>query len=229
MEYIFKEDGKSLQFLGNFEEFYKDTNDPWDQSAVDKDSKMTKYYELSRSSLLSMLGELIKKHNLKRCSIAEFGCGLGYVTAQLKKQFPTFDFTGFDISDSAVQKANEIHSEYAQFLVSDIRINEKYLHGRFEIIMLVNMLWYILEDLEKVLENIGQYFDPNKDKSLIIQNAYFREEQRYGKEIIDGFLGARDYFLNAIKKRYKINHYSYHYHSDPSSQHDDGIIIINFT
>src|SRR5690606_34070621 len=98
-DFIFKEVNQKLVFVGDFEGYYQDTEDPWDQSAA---ATMGDYYQASRTRLVSLLTQLPSAIH-----IAEIGCGLGFVTAYLADTIPNSQPEGFDISPTAIQKARQ--------------------------------------------------------------------------------------------------------------------------
>jgi trans-aconitate methyltransferase len=58
-------------------------------------------------------------------SICDIGCGFGDLVSYLKSRFSGFSYTGVDISDKLIEKAQELHPEY-EFMCRDI------LDGPFE-------------------------------------------------------------------------------------------------
>ena len=84
---------KDGQFVGKFEEMYRDFDDPWHQG----DSEYIAG-SISRNATIS----IIKKLGLS--SLCEFGCGLGHTTNFIQKN-TGIDIAGIDISNTAIEKA----------------------------------------------------------------------------------------------------------------------------
>lgn len=182
--YIFSENAEGvLVFKGNFEEYYKDVGDPWGQSAA-ADQDMDTYYRLSRERVNTRLKSLNPK------TVLEVGCGLGFALNDIAKGISA-DFSGTDISTTAIDKAKNIFPNY-HFFSSDITVqNVSFKKEKYDVIILNQLLWYILPSLKIVVENMSQHLLPGG--VFIVSNAFARN-QRYGKEFIDGFSGAWDYF-----------------------------------
>ncbi|WCL51217.1 class I SAM-dependent methyltransferase [Leptospira sp. GIMC2001] len=224
MDYVFKKDETGIQFIGNFNQLYLDDEDPWNQSESESDQEMSLYYKNARRTLVDTLKVVIDQYGIKKAEVAEFGCGLGYVTSQLKAQLPELNFTGLDISAEAIRKAKILNGSNIQFIESNLSIYDEKLKEKFNIILVVNMLWYILEDLDKVLDNVLKYFNPSGNNIFILQNAFFKTEQMYGKDIINGFKGAEEYFKNALSKNVEIDFYHSSFKEGKSWTHHDGIL-----
>ncbi len=183
-EFIFKDNNGSLEFIGDFDGFYNSCSDPWGQ-LDSHDSKMKKYYEYSRSSLL----EYIKSVEYDVNSITEYGCGLGYVTALISSFVPnSINVEGVDISSVAINRAKVINSETSiKFRSSNLIDDILYYKNKKDLIILNQLLWYLVDDIEIIKNSI--YNIINDNKYLIICNAFPRK-QRYALEEINGFAGA---------------------------------------
>lgn len=224
MDYVFRKDEAGIQFIGNFNQLYLDDEDPWNQSESESDQEMSLYYKNARRTLVDTLKVVVDLYGIKKAEIAEFGCGLGYVTSQLKAQFPDLNFTGLDISAEAIRKAKILNGSNITFVENNLSIFDEKLYGKFNIILVVNMLWYILENLDKVIDNILLYFNPSGNNIFILQNAFFKTEQLYGKDIINGFKGAEEFFKNAVSKKAEIDFFHSSFKESKSWTHHDGII-----
>lgn len=183
-DYIFTENKNGeLIFRGNFEDYYKDVNDPWGQSALGEDD-MDSYYRLSRMRVKQRVKDAQAK------TVLEIGCGLGFALNQIAEGISS-QFHGTDISPTAIAKAKELFPAY-EFYSADISTPELNLpYKNYDLIILNQLLWYILPNLDSVVTNINNHL--NVGGHLIVSNAFARE-QRYGKEIIDGFAGATHFF-----------------------------------
>ena len=214
-EFIFKERNKVLEFVGNFEELYKDQEDPWHQSGCPSDMK--EFYECSRKRL----DDAILSINPK--SLLEVGCGLGYTTQKIQNSLPNCQVTGIDISETAIKKAKEKFPNL-RFITADIMSNSINIIGNYEIVVLNQILWYILESIDDVFLNCFKIID--QSGTIIISQGFMsnNQDQRYGRDICDGFDGLIIYLQNKMKDFYKIEHFDYN--SSNKMRFSDGLIIL---
>ena len=192
--YIFrKDDNGELLFQGDFEGYYQNNSDPWDQNSTDSD--MSEYYKVSRLKLLKVIKGIISNHN-----ILEIGCGLGLVTNMLDKELENSLVSGVDISSTAIHKAKAQYSNIL-FYEGDIADKQFKSEEQYDVVILNEMLWYVLEDIDLVINNIYEILNTNG--SLIITMAFLNDQQ-YGKEIINGYSGLLDYCKLRISSLFKI-------------------------
>lgn len=208
-DYIFSQnkDG-DLIFEGRFDEYYQDDLDPWQQSG---NGDMKAFYHESRNRVCSWFerGDI---------DILEVGCGLGYALQHFSTCFDG-NYTGMDISVSAISRAKQMFPQF-KFIAGDIckkiTTDEQ---ANFDVIILNQLLWYILEDLDTVMENVSSLL--RKNGKLIVCNAFARK-QKYGNDIINGFHGASEYFC---KPRFELNmaHCAFY---DQGFRNNDGIFVL---
>ena len=210
-DYIFERKGKKLKLLGNFEEFYKNVDDPWDQTS--KDSDIASYYEFSRKRLI----ECILLHNSHN-SIIEIGSGLGYLTNIIKNNFQQSFVSGFDISKTAIQKSRMKYSNI-EFCEKDIASHNFKYKKHVDVVILSQTLWYVLENLDVVIKNIFSML--NNNGFMIIQMA-FLNNQNYGKDIINGFSGLVQYCENDINDMFEIVYKDFD--NSKTFDYNDGIV-----
>jgi SAM-dependent methyltransferase len=212
-DYVFtKNTSGKLVFVGRFEDFYKNENDPWGQKG--KDKRLKEYYLFSRQNLLKEIKALPRKGKGR---VLEVGCGLGYVSSFLNQKLGTrYRVEGADISPTAVAQAKQTFKNIP-FSVLDIT---RPLKGqkKYDVVIMSQILWYILEKLPQAFHNLSGLI--KKDGYLIFINA-FLHEQRYGKEIIDGFDGLVRYVLT--KHEYRLIKAQIDY--SKKFIHDDGIAV----
>jgi len=109
-DYVFK-DG---QFVGKFEEMYKNSTEiPWHQDQTS--------YAIFTDIDIAILKHFQSKYKFE--NICEVGCGYGYVTNRIKKELSidntTIRVTGLDISKTAIERAREAFPDI-NFIVCDI-------------------------------------------------------------------------------------------------------------
>ena len=169
-DYVIK-DGK---FVGEFEEMYKDYEDPWMQS-----EQPNRY-----SRKMAIMN--IQRYNIK--SIIEYGCGLGYYANWIHKETGIV-CKSLDISETAIKKAKQ-NFPHLNFEVANIRnlsaIDNK---EKTDCILLADITWFILQDLKFVNEELMKHF---RGKYLINNFVTYKGTQKYGldffsttKEFID--------------------------------------------
>jgi len=192
-DYIFKTEKGKLKFVGDFDGFYKKENDPWGQKG--EDSRLKNYYAFSRKNLINT----IKSISINNKNILEIGCGLGYVVNELHKNI-SGKITGMDISPTAIIKAKKMFPDI-EFIVGDVCSKKLNCNKKFDVIIMNQLLWYILEKLPYVFKNIDNLLI--KNGHLIFLNGFLRNQQ-YGKNIIEGFNGLIKYVLINHSKKYKV-------------------------
>jgi 2-polyprenyl-3-methyl-5-hydroxy-6-metoxy-1,4-benzoquinol methylase len=200
-QFVFKEESGNLLFIGDFEGLYKKESDPWGQSAA-TGSSMDSFYRKSRDSIVHIVHNLFD--NNKKICILEIGCGLGHSTAYLSEGIQCATFTGIDISETAINEARKLYPNNL-FIQGDIRETPK-TNSLYDVVLLNQMLWYVLNDLDKVLRHARQHLN-HQEASVIIISQAFPRVQRYGKKILNGYEGAVEYFksqseFNLIHTRY---------------------------
>ena len=180
---IFKSsDNGVLEFIGDFEGFYKTEVDAWSQSG--KSGEMKSFYELSRNSLnqcleISFATQLKKTPN--ELKIAEIGCGTGYSTATIRNRFAHTIIDGFDIAEEAVLRAkNEFPS--IDFKVHDILSSA--LKKKYDVLIISNMIWYVLHDFEVFIENCVHSLSDDTGL-LVIHNSFFKSDQKYASDLVN--------------------------------------------
>lgn len=208
-DYVFTTDPQGkLSFKGDFEEYYKNEQDPWEQSAAGESAN---YYLSSRSRIAKYI------EAKKASQVLEIGCGLGYACKHFHSMYSS-TYSGWDICNAAINKAKKMFPEFS-FNVCDI--TAPLTHSKkYDVVILNQLLWYILPGLDQVMRNCSLLLA--KNGTLIIANAFARD-QKFGAELIDGFGGAFNY-LNHPRHQTKIVHCEY---NDEGFRNLDGLFILN--
>ncbi len=218
-DFVFRaEKNGTLSFVGDFEGYYNSENDPWGQKG--EDDRLREYYAFSRHNILDAVGSVVDSKT-EGTNILEVGCGLGYVSSKLQSELPgNVNVTGMDISPTAIRKAKVLFPTQ-EFIVGDIRSDNLNVRKKYDIVLMVEVLWYILEKLPQVFANIDVLL---KDKGFLVFSNGFPREQKYGKKIIDGFDGLVRYVCSEYFDKYRI----VKAHVDYSGRFlfDDGILIL---
>ena len=157
-DYVIK-DGK---FIGDFDNMYRDCEDPWTQS-----TQPNKY---------SRMAGIIHLQNFKINSVLECGCGLGYYADWIRKETGIIP-KSVDISSEAIDKAKELFPDL-DFSIADIT-KELDSFKELDCVMLSEIIWYILPDLRKLFDDLKEHF---KGKYLLVNQVFYKGTQRYGTE-----------------------------------------------
>ena len=216
-DYVFKR-GKDdqLAFVGDFEGFYKNENDPWGQRGGD--ARLNEYYRYSRGNLLAALQMFLDPE--AKAEILEVGCGLGYVADFLDQGLAgRACLTGMDISRTAIIKAGKTFA-HLDFVVADIGETGLDHKARYDVIIMSQILWYILEKLPQIFKNLERLLKPGG--RLVFINAFLRE-QEYGRHIVDGFDGLVRYVLTRHGDQFRLVNAKIDY--SRKFLHDDGIAV----
>ena len=177
-DYIFDQSPNGIKFIGDFESFYQNENDPWEQSASQnkgKTNEMANFYEISRQKLLDFLGSHINNND----SICECGCGIGHVTNSLVMKFNDQEVSGCDISKTAIEKASQ-NFQNIDFFQHDILSGP--LPQKYNVLILSNILWYVIHDFENLIMNSLSSLNRERASFLVVQNALFKLHMRLGSQ-----------------------------------------------
>ena len=210
-----KNDNGELKFIGDFEAIYAEDNDPWGQSNC-TDIHYKKYYDYSRNKI----NKVIRSVNKKNISILEVGCGLGYVVDLIARNNHSVEVNGSDISKKAIEIAKRKFPQYT-FFVNDITSDENAINRKFDIVIFNQILWYILEKLDQSFLNSHSIL--KKDGHFIISQAFFKSEQNYGKDIVDGFFGLDSIMKSKYNNLFQLN--SKNFENSGKYLHNDGIFL----
>jgi len=193
LDYVFKDTAEGIKFVGDFDGLYLNVADPWGQIA-------NNIYRGRRLLLLNTLLEL------NPVSVLDVGSGLGHTT-QLIKILVTHNVLGIDISSIAVDRASKLFPD-VDFRVMDIR--KEFPEEAYDVIVLNNILWYILYDLEKIITEAEKHL--TFGGHLVIPQAFI-PNQKYGCDVINGYDGLARFvndpdilYKYTLVKTLQVNH-----------------------
>lgn len=187
---------------------------------------MKAYYAYSRACLEGALLDLVLLGTDWR-SVLEVGCGAGHVVKRLQERFyRRATVRGCDVSQTAVERARRLSPDLgffvADFTTSIIGLSHQ---GRYDVVILNQMLWYVLDRLPVVFENAMALLTPRGH--FIIQMA-FLNKQEYGREIVNGFNGLLEWVLDRQPGAFQIVSASYDSSSRFAPYHD-GLLVLQAT
>lgn len=168
-DYVIK-DGK---FIGEFDKMYQEVNDPWMQSM--QPNRIARYAAIN----------FIKTFKIR--SVLECGSGLGYFSNWIHRETGIVP-KGIDISQTAVEKARQRFPEL-DFQVGNV-VTDLHKFPAVDAILLSEILWYILPDLNAVLRELKQRYT---GKHLIINQVFYKNTQRYGTEYFTSMKELTDF------------------------------------
>lgn len=144
-DYVFK-DG---HFVGQFEAMYAKCGEtPWNQ----EETSRAIFSELD----VSVLRSLHERHRFQR--VADLACGLGHLTHRFASEAlisPKCEVTGYDVSPSAIRSCR---LRFPGLRFETIDITEPppdKLRNHFDLAIVGNCLWYLIESLDAFLEGIN--------------------------------------------------------------------------
>lgn len=213
-DFVFKEIDGKLKYVGDFDSLYKNVDDPWYQSC-ETDDPMKHYYKFSRDRLITQLTNINPK------SILDIGCGLGYATEIIQNSLDC-DTVGMDVSEVAISRATD-NFPNLKFKHGDIKNENFIVEEKFDLVILNQLLWYVLDSFSNVFENCFSLLKPNGN--VVITQAFLISNQEYGSEIFNGFRGLIDYLnTEEVSSMFEIKYKNLD--KSNSYVHKDGLIIL---
>ncbi len=152
---------------------YENCEDPWHQSTPDH------IFDSRRQIAINFCNRLRSKHNISK--VVELGCGFGHLTESLRKN--NFDVIGTDVSKTAIDKASKLYSD-AQFKQLNFNDFDELFSLKPNILIMAEITWYILEDLDEFLIRLKQYSKHSKTPVFLIHllATYEPGVQKYGAD-----------------------------------------------
>jgi SAM-dependent methyltransferase len=195
-DYVFRKNGGTIEFVGDFDGLYLNDSDPWGQSGQSRVS-----YSFSRARQLEILSKTSKEGYL-----LDIGCGLGFTTSNFSSQYKA---DGVDISSVAIDKARTLYPNI-EFDVADI-CSKSFNHGKkYDVVVLNQLLWYTIHDFQQCMENLSGLIKPGG--GVLISNFIFNNEnQKYAREYFCGHVDIIRW-LDSISKYNGFEIISYECH-----------------
>ena len=174
-DYVIK-DGR---LVGDFEEMYRDFEDPWEQRKSDQNAT---------DKVIGL--ELLEKNGHERAF--EYGCGLGQYTDHLYRRLGAA--AGVDISRTAISKAQQLHPA-PSFYVGDILGPEPIAEFKPDVLVFCQVTWYVLDKLAAFKGLVPQL---GARSFLHLLEIYPPGRQSYGKDYFVDLHGILDYWSDVI-------------------------------
>ena len=179
-DYVFK----NGQFVGDFEGMYAKSKElPWHQDRTAKEI----FSELD----VTILRSLHQRNTYRKA--ADLGCGLGYLTQRFNTEAlvsPPCEIFGFDFSPTAVRSCQKKFPDI-QFDTLDLTsIPPVELHNKFDLVIIGNCIWYLLNELEAFLECA----DLICSKHLYFFNSFPSSKPYHGDHLFPNAQAIPDWF-----------------------------------
>jgi SAM-dependent methyltransferase len=177
---------KDGQFIGEFEQLYKDFDDPWNHT-------MEGYAEGVIPTDKAIAIQFLRKIKARR--VLELGCGLGQFTNEIQQS--GFDVLGLDVSETAIAKAKNSYPE-CQFKTADILDFHLYKQFRPDVVVMAEITWYVLDKLDHFISHMRENY---RDVYLIhMLVSYPIGAQEYGRDKFTSLDEIMSYFdMNYIE------------------------------
>lgn len=196
---VFSETPTGLALAADWNALYRES-DPWAQGARIGDPRldaeaaaMARYYHDSRRTTAHAL-----KAIRARGAALEIGCGHGHAINAYRMMGPMLCWSGADISAQALAQAWK-NTPSLRFHVIDIA--HERLDAEFDVIVLGEMLWYVLERIHYAVMNAHAMLRPGG--ALVISQGFLRN-QRYGTHIANGFDGAAAMMMQRFSRHLRL-------------------------
>lgn len=184
-DYVFK-DGK---FVGDFEGMYQHSADiPWRM-----DEGVEKIF--SRISI-TILKKFHEEHRFK--TVCDAGCGLGYMAKKIATELEGAALTGFDISQTAIDKAKELFPDI-KFARYDLLAKNPPPAETYDLVVAKNIMWYVLEDVDLVFENLSGLMK----KHFFMTQSFPSSETFFGQDLFPNALALADFVSTKFEVRYR--------------------------
>ena len=170
---------KDGRHIGRYEEMYRECPDPWNIE------KLGLRLDMQAAALLLVGYERRVKRFL------DVGAGLGFFTEFLARNIwqanPEARGLVTDISSEAVKRATEkLNDPRLEFQALDVRTLARYPilpPAGFDLVVLAQVLWGLLENLNETLAALAALLPPN-GLMLVSQHFPGTERQTYGRETV---------------------------------------------
>lgn len=169
--------------MGEFEQMYRDFQDPWHQSVLET-------FAAEKALALNAI------QALKPNTVLEIGCGLGFFTKRIREAGVP-QVIGMDVSETALQKARQSAPE-CTFVAGDILDLAIYDRFRPDLLVMAETTWYVLGKLE----GFKQYLRQSCPQTYLVHllTTYPRDQQQYGRDFFTDLDGILRFFdMNYIE------------------------------
>ena len=195
-EYIFSNTDGRFTFLRQFDDMYRNCDDPHGQSAELSRTD----YQIVTTLLARTLSEVRRGPGPVR--ILDAGCGLGYFTAHIKQLFPEAAVFGCDISATAVERARA-RSAACEFFTADLKDSVTLTQSPFDVLVALDVLYYFTNDeIAEVVRNLHRLVI---DEGFLLVGYHLPATMSFGRYIQSLADASRLFEPNGFKFRLTLD------------------------
>tara|TARA_B100000029_G_scaffold254934_1_gene251712 strand:- start:202 stop:954 length:753 start_codon:yes stop_codon:yes gene_type:complete len=121
-----------------------------------KSSQIKSHNDLNPLKKISFISSLINKNKNDYLSILDVGCGLGFISNTLSKEYTSSEITGIDLSEDAIKYAKK-NFQNINFICDSIQPSEKSF-GSFDLIFAVEFYPFTRHNDLQVHKEYLKYF-----------------------------------------------------------------------
>lgn len=152
-------------------------------AGVFTDDMWVEWGDFVRDKILELLQGYVKKRDLKRMSVIDYGCGGGAISRILCKLFNVV--YGVDISSISLKEAEKQMKAYSfdNFIPLEVNIDNPIMVMKVDFVVSFAVFQHFpsKEYMEKVVSSISSSL--NSGGIFIIQNRYYKNNQKYIQKI----------------------------------------------
>jgi len=185
---------KNGKLIADFENMYKNCSNPWPEDERDMDNNCASV----------RLKQLIKEYGCSK--ILSLGSGKGNHLHWLAKDLYRAEVTGVDISETAAVQSRSLFPEI-NVIVKPILSYLQDTTEKFDVIIIRECIWYILDDLEEIFSILRSKYPSTY---LAIELSFY-SDQKYGLQSfygIDDFINKYQFSIIEVVKNYKLQNNS---------------------
>lgn len=199
-DYVFK-DGR---FVGAFEEMYRHAGEvPWHQ---DRNA-----FGIFSDLDIAILKHFRRTHGFR--SVCDLGCGLGYMSERIRAEVGAVEGAplsvhGIDLSATAIEAARR-RFPLASFEVADpLKSDLGHLAGRFDLVFVKEVLWYVLEGIERFFEVLGSL----STRFIHISQSFPEVDDYVGKSLFPNARALEAFVAQRYRVLYTVVETDSNYH-----------------
>jgi len=159
---------KDGQFIGQFENMYRDCSNPWPEDIKDLEGNPVSCYTVS----------LMRKYGFKK--VLTVGSGKGLHANWIKTKVPGIQVGGCELSETAVKYSRSHYPDISVHCLDVADFGKR--SWDFDLILFREVLWYMLPYWQGTADVLKKNY---KGRHIIIELTFY-DDQRYGREYFDG-------------------------------------------
>ena len=190
-DYVIKEG----ELIADFDNMYKNCSNPWPEDEID----------MNNNCASVRLKQLINQYDFSK--VLSLGSGKGNHLNWLTRDLDKPEVTGVEISETAVIQSRSLFPEI-NVIVKPILSYLQDTEEEFDIIIIRECIWYLLDDLEEIFSILRiKYPD-----TYLASELTFYSDQKYGLKSfngIDDFIHKYEFPIIEVVKNHKYQNNSF--------------------